>query len=183
MYVVVEGMDLAGKSLYIQKLVKLYAKTGKEILTVSEPFMGHPTGQKIRDFLKAKSTNSDELYRLYKENREYLWRAVIRPALEAGKIVISDRNFVSSMVYQESMGMMSVLGHNDANHPDVIYWLSTSHETYVKRLARKKNLEVIEIELQDRNLFEKKLRRYREACSLLQRVSNKTMVIPVGELA
>jgi Thymidylate kinase len=183
MYVVVEGQDLVGKSEYIKKLVKLYAKTGKEIITVTEPFMGHPTGQKIRDFLKEKTTNSDELYRLYKENRDYLWHSVIRPALEAGKIVISDRNFVSSMVYQESMGMMGVLGHNNPNHPDVIYLLSISHETYLKRLAKKKNLEVIEIELKDREKFDRKARRYREACSLLQRVSNKTMIIPVGELA
>jgi len=181
MYVVAEGMDLAGKSLFIKSLVKLYAKTGKEILTVSEPFMGHPSGQKIRDFLSAKSTNSCELYRLYKENRDYLWNAIIRPALESGKIVISDRNFISSMVYQETMGMVPVLNHNNHNHPDVVYLLQISHPTYIGRLKKKKNLEVIEKEFQNPEKFEHHQRRYREACSLLQRLSPKTLVIPVGE--
>lgn len=181
MYVVVEGHDLAGKSTFIKKLQKKYRKLGKEVVLVTEPYMGHPTGQLIRDFLKEKHTNSDELYRLYRENREYLWHSVTRPALEEGKIVISDRNFVSSMVYQEKMGMMNILGHNQVNIPDMVYLLSTSHETYCKRLKMKKNLEVIEIELSKRDKFDNHKRRYKEACSLLARITD-VFVIPVKEL-
>lgn len=181
MYIVVEGHDLAGKSRFIKTLTDKYRKLGKEIVLVTEPYMGHPTGQQIRDFLKAKHTNSDELYRLYRENREYLWHSVTRPALDAGKIVISDRNFVSSMVYQETMGMMNILGHNQVNVPDMIYLLSTSHETYCKRLKIKKNLEVIEVELGKREIFENHKRRYKEACSLLSRITN-VFVVPVKEM-
>lgn len=181
MYIVVEGKDLVGKSTFIKKLVKAYEVIGKEIVQVTEPFMGHPTGQKIRDFLKEKHTNSDDLYKLYKENREYLWKSVIRPALESGKIVISDRNFISSMVYQVNMGMMSVLGHNTDNHPDIVYYLSISHDTYLERLKKKKNLEVIELEFVNKAKSDECDRRYKEACSILERTS-KTLVIPVKSM-
>jgi len=182
MYVVVEGSDLVGKSTFITKLKKHYEKLGKEVVVVTEPYKGHHTGQKIRDFLKDKHTNSDELYGLYRENRDYLWYAVIRPSLEAGKIVISDRNYLSSMVYQESMGMMTILGHNTKNQPDVLYYLSISHATYLKRLAKKKNVEFIETELANIDKFNKQAKRYKEALRLMINLNN-VFVIPVKESA
>lgn len=181
MYIVVEGPDMAGKSTFIKKLEQKYKKLGKEIITVTEPYMGHYTGQMIRDYQKEKHTNSNDLYDLYKQNRKYLWCSIIQPALQAGQIVISDRNFISSMVYQQGMGMMNILRDNNDNHPDMVYFLTISHETYCKRLKNKLNLELIEKELGKKEIFTHHVNRYKEACSLLSRVTN-TLVIPVGEL-
>lgn len=180
MYTVVEGKDLVGKSTFVKKLIDIHTSKGHKVLHVTEPFMGHPTGQLIRDFLATKHTDSKELYALYKENRLYLWNSVIRPALESGTHVISDRCFMSSMVYQEGIGMLNVLNDNKFNIPDIIYVLSIKHDTYMSRLKHKKNLEVIEKELATVEKFNNFTRRYDEAANLLTRFT-KSFVIRVSE--
>lgn len=178
MYIVVEGHDLAGKGVFINKLKTLYGRHKSEPLIVTEPYMGHPTGVAIRQFLAEKHTNSEELYRLYRENRNYLWLDIIRPALQQGKMVISDRNYLSSMVYQEKMGMMNVMNHNNENIPDMLYLITTDHETYLERLKKKKGLEVIEKALAKKENFDHLVRRYSEAAKLIDRLT-RTMVINV----
>lgn len=181
MYIVVEGKDLAGKGFFIKKITKHYAQFGKEVVLVTEPHMGHYTGQLIREFLAKKTTDSNELYDLYKTNRNYLYNDVIRPALEAGKIVISDRNFVSSMVYQANIGMFNILKDNPKNIPDIIYYVSITHETYLERLKQKKGLEVIEKELANATIFDNFTRRYKEALATIERLTNTVVINVKGD--
>ena len=178
MYAVVEGKDLVGKSTFIKQIQEIYKRQGKPLLVVTEPFMVHPSGQLIRDFMAAKHTNNNELYELYQINRNYLWHSVIRPALDEGKEVLSDRNFLSSMVYQESVGMMNVLNQNQEKAPDLIYHLQIDHQTYMERLQKKKGLELIERELAKPEVFDNHTRRYKEACRLVSKLT-KTIVINV----
>lgn len=178
MYIVVEGHDMAGKGVFINKLNLIMTRENNPPLIVTEPYMDHPTGVAIRKFLAEKHTDSEELYRLYRENRNYLWLSIIRPALQQGKTVISDRNYLSSMVYQEKMGMMTVMNHNGENLPDMLYVITTDHETYLDRLKKKKGLEVIERALAKKENFDHLVRRYSEAAKLIDRLT-RTMVINV----
>jgi len=85
---------------------------------------------------------------------------------------------LSSMVYQEKMGMMPVMNHNSENIPDMLYLLEISHENYCKRLRNKKGLEVIEKALANKDNFTHLVRRYDEAAKLVDRLT-KTFVIKV----
>lgn len=102
-----EGIDGAGKSTQIKNLAAYLASQGyADIVTTREP--GGTAGAKIvRDvFLHHK--NSDKLgqvtqYLLMIGARADHIDEIIAPALKQGKIVLSDRYFDSSAVYQDKI--------------------------------------------------------------------------------
>ena len=94
----IEGIDRSGKSTQARRLVDAL---GDDALLVREPG-GTPAGERIRDLLKdpaiALDPRSEAL--LFAAARAELVATVIRPALEAGRVVISDRYLDSSLAYQ-----------------------------------------------------------------------------------
>jgi dTMP kinase len=101
MLITFEGIDGAGKSTQIKKLVGWLAKRGVETLPLREPG-GTDTAEKIRHLLLESSgeiTPLGELL-LFSASRAELVQQVILPALEEKKTVILDRFFDSTTAYQ-----------------------------------------------------------------------------------
>lgn len=98
LFVTIEGIDRSGKSTQARRLADAL---GEEALLVREPG-GTPAGERIRELLKDPSIELDPRTEalLFAAARAELVAAVIRPALEAGKVVISDRYLDSSLAYQ-----------------------------------------------------------------------------------
>ncbi len=102
LFITFEGPDGSGKTTQI-KLLRDYLKSkGFEVMVTVEPG-GTEIGQKIRKILLVKG-NLDispkaETF-LFLASRAELASKVIVPALEKGKIVICDRFFDSTVVYQ-----------------------------------------------------------------------------------
>ena len=103
LFLTFEGSEGCGKSTQIRLLAEALRSRGHDPLLVREPG-GTPSGEVIRHLLQhapegAALTPESELL-LFAASRAQLVREVIRPALLAGRTVISDRFFDSTTVYQ-----------------------------------------------------------------------------------
>ncbi len=102
LFITFEGIEGCGKTTQIKLLAERLRTQGHEVITLREPG-GTPFGNVIRGLLLGhhvpKFTDLSEAY-LFATSRVELTRRVIRPALEAGAIVICDRFVDSSVVYQ-----------------------------------------------------------------------------------
>lgn len=101
MLITFEGIDGAGKSTQVAKLVAYLKQQGTPLLSLREPG-GTPTAETIRSVLldnRNQITPIAELL-LFSASRAELVETVIRPALAEGKTVILDRFFDSTTAYQ-----------------------------------------------------------------------------------
>jgi dTMP kinase len=102
MFITFEGVEGCGKSTQVKRLAEFLAARGKEVLVTREPG-GTPVAEKIRAILLDKENQSlhylTELL-LYAASRAQHVQELILPALAAGKTVICDRFFDSTLAYQ-----------------------------------------------------------------------------------
>jgi dTMP kinase len=100
-FVVVEGPEGAGKSTLVRWLAAQWLAEGRPVLTVREPG-GTPVAEAARK-LALKSRHemalAAELF-LVLAARADLVERVIRPALDAGQVVLADRFNLSTLAYQ-----------------------------------------------------------------------------------
>jgi len=100
-FITFEGTEGCGKSTHIKKLARRLEAEGHTVRTLREPG-GTESGESIRQLLKhgpEELTAEAELL-LMNASRAQLVREVIRPAIAAGEIVLSDRFYDSTTVYQ-----------------------------------------------------------------------------------
>lgn len=97
-----EGGEGSGKSLQARGLAQTLIERGREVVLTREPG-GTAAGERIRDILlhaREIPLGPEAQVLLFSSARAQLVREVIRPALDTGKIVIADRFFDSTVVYQ-----------------------------------------------------------------------------------
>ena len=98
-FITLEGVDGAGKSTHIPKIAQLLQARGKQVLLTREPG-GTSLGEKLRELLLHESMHPEtESLLMFAARREHI-EQVIRPALEQGAYVISDRFTDASFAYQ-----------------------------------------------------------------------------------
>src|SRR5213082_561371 len=102
LFISFEGMDGSGKTTQMHRLAARLRNQGRTVLETTEPG-GPPIAMKIRRILldsanQALSPRAELL--LYFASRAQNVDEVIRPALERGEVVLSDRFTDSSLVYQ-----------------------------------------------------------------------------------
>ncbi len=101
-FVVFEGGEGAGKSTQMAAFVRWLEAQGDSVLTTREPG-GTSIGDRIREVLLDKNASEMDPRAealLYAADRAQHVSEVIKPALEAGKVVVSDRFVDSSLAYQ-----------------------------------------------------------------------------------
>jgi dTMP kinase len=98
LFVTFEGIDRSGKTTQAGLLVDAL---GEEALGVREPG-GTPAGERLREILKdpAVELAAETEALLFAAARSELVAVLVLPALEAGKVVVSDRFLDSSLAYQ-----------------------------------------------------------------------------------
>ena len=102
-FITFEGSEGCGKTTQIEALAKALEAHGKTVLITREPG-GTLIGEKIRNLLQDPSHKNDisdmtELL-LFSASRAELITSRIQPALSRGEIVICDRFYDSTFVYQ-----------------------------------------------------------------------------------
>ena len=112
-FLVLDGIDGAGKSSQIGPLVQWLEAAGRTVTTCRDPG-STPAGDAIRAILLDRheihlAPTSEML--LYMAARAQLVAEVIRPALARGEWVVSDRYLLANIVYQ---------GHAGGLGPDVV---------------------------------------------------------------
>ncbi|HEY3761551.1 MAG TPA: dTMP kinase [Verrucomicrobiae bacterium] len=103
LFITFEGTEGCGKSTQVELLTRRLRAAGHRVRTFREPG-GTPIGEEIRHTLKHSKANeamtSEAELLLMNASRAQLVREVIRPALAAGEIVLSDRFYDSTTAYQ-----------------------------------------------------------------------------------
>ena len=155
LFIVMEGPDGSGKTTQINLLKEYLEEAGYECLITREPG-GTVIGEEIRQLIlnpehKEMSPVTEML--LYAASRAQLVHEVIGPALEEGKIVISDRFVDSSIVYQgiaRKLGISTVSAVNAPGigiyRPDGIFFIDLSEAEGLRRNKEQKNLDRMEQE-------------------------------------
>jgi dTMP kinase len=108
-FIVLEGIDGAGKTTQAKLLSGALRRRGARVVYVREPG-GTAAGEKIRRLLLDRRSRMEvacELY-LYMAARAQLVAERIRPALRAGRTVVCDRFLYSSAAYQGEAGGVGV---------------------------------------------------------------------------
>ena len=98
-FITFEGPEGSGKSTHARLLASWLKSKGRKVLHTREPG-GTALGRKLRRILLRDPMDAAAELLLYEASRAVLVREVIRPALKAGKMVILDRFYDSTWVYQ-----------------------------------------------------------------------------------
>ncbi len=104
-----DGVDGTGKSTQIALLADALRQRGRDVVTCRDPG-STPLGERLRQILL--DHHDTPIHRrsemlLYMAARAALVEEIIRPALAAGKIVLSDRYLLANVVYQGHAGGLS----------------------------------------------------------------------------
>ena len=100
-FITFEGIDGSGKSTQLRLLADYLMARGLPVITTREPG-GTPLGARLRSLLLDAETTVDPLAELllYAADRAQHVRTLVRPALAANKIVLSDRYADATVAYQ-----------------------------------------------------------------------------------
>ncbi len=153
MFISFEGIDGSGKSTQARLLVEAL---GEDTVAIREPG-GTEAAERIRGLLADPAVELEPLAELllFLAARADLTERVIRPALEAGHDVVSDRFSDSSVAYQgaaRGLGVGEVIGlceaATDGLWPDLTLLLRLDPEVGLDRAAGDDRFEAEGIELQ-----------------------------------
>ncbi len=142
MYICLEGIDGSGKSTQIELLEKWLITMGYKTFKISEPTKSE-IGGLIRKMLRSPNASEKTfqmtLALLFAADRMVL-RDKIQDAESEGKIVISDRCFYSSIVYQNDGDWIFQLNKH-VKIPDLTILLDLEIETALGRCEGKDHFE------------------------------------------
>ena len=158
-FITFEGGEGCGKSTQVKRLKEALEREGVKVLLTREPG-GTWLSEEIRRLIKDQATDApcdrSELL-LFLAARAQLVRNVIRPALEAGTWVVSDRFSDSTLAYQgygRGLPLDILKDMNDfaceGLKPDLTLLLEVTPETARTRMRRREaatNTEADRIEL------------------------------------
>lgn len=168
-FITFEGIDGVGKSTQLDLLQKWFEGQGKEVIRTLEPG-GTELGQEIRHLLLHRkgdvAARAEAL--LYAADRAHHVATKIRPALAAGKVVLSDRYFDSSVAYQGAARELDVdevrnisLWAVDSLIPDLTVLLDLDAQAAILR-RNKTGTEPDRLEREKVDFFERARAQYLE---------------------
>lgn len=155
MFISFEGTEGVGKTTLIRKIHQYFEQQGKEVVLTREPG-GTLLAEQIRSLLLAvnheeQMSHDTELLLIYAARAQHL-QQVILPALEAGKIVLSDRFTDASFAYQcsgrgLSQEKLQLLNQTFvAKMPNITFWLDAPIELGMTRARERGALDRFEQE-------------------------------------
>lgn len=127
-FVTFEGIDGAGKSTHVEPLAERLRAAGRRVVCTREPG-GTRLGEAVRALVIGEAMDATtETLLVYAARRDHLER-VVRPALERGDDVLSDRFADASFAYQgygrgvplERLRELEAFVHGDLQ-PDLTLW-------------------------------------------------------------
>jgi len=146
-FIAIEGADGCGKTTHAKLLAKHLRDNGYDVVITQEPTRGS-IGQAIRDVLSGKMKVSPATLTLFfTADRSEHVDTVIKPALNEGKVVITDRFYYSTVAYQSVQGVkttwISEL-NSFVPEPDLVIVLKIESEEALQRMSGRQ-LEIFEV--------------------------------------
>ena len=155
MFISFEGTEGVGKTTLIRKIHQYFEQQGKQLVLTREPG-GTPLAEQIRSLLLAvnheeQMSHDTELLLIYAARAQHLQQVIV-PALEAGKIVLSDRFTDASFAYQcagrgLSQEKLQLLNQTFISQmPKITFWLDAPIELGMTRARERGALDRFEQE-------------------------------------
>jgi dTMP kinase len=160
-FITFEGVDGAGKSTHLEWFASQLRQRGIDLLVTREPG-GTPVGERLREILLHEPMHAEtEALLMFAARREHV-EQVIRPALQRGTWVISDRFSDASFAYQgggrgvplAKLEQLEQWVHGDLQ-PDLTLLFDIPIEVARQRLANNVSLDRFE---QERGEFFERVR-------------------------
>jgi len=159
-FICIEGLDASGKTTHARRLVRDLRRRGFDALYTTEPSLGE-IGKFIRKYILQRKRRVPSVVEalLFAVDRVDHVEKKIEPALEKGKIVVSDRYVYSSLAYQGAAGL-DLKWIEEINRlalpPDLAIYMDVPPEVVVKRMKRKKSvMERLETQRRVRDVYMK----------------------------
>jgi len=100
-----EGLDGSGKSTQLDLLAAHLRAAGCDVVTTREP-TEFPSGQRIREMARSgEELEPEEELSWFVEDRRVHVDEIIKPALRADRIILTDRYYLSTVAYQGARGL------------------------------------------------------------------------------
>lgn len=136
-----EGIDGCGKSTQLARLVTGLRAAGHDALATAEPTRG-AWGQRIREMARGgEPVAAEEELRWFNEDRREHVAQLIRPALAAGRVVVTDRYYLSTVAYQGARGLdwRAILAASEAEfpRPDLVLLLEIDPDVGLARVRER----------------------------------------------
>lgn len=184
LFISFEGPDGCGKSTQIKLLANYLKEQGKDVVMTREPG-GTPISEKIRNLIldpenKEESAVTEML--LFAAGRAQLVAELIKPSLEAGKIVLCDRFVDSSIAYQaygRGLGEQVEIVNSYAVQgvmPDITFFLDISAEE-----GRKRNKKTDKADRMEKETIELHQRVYDGYKKLVEKNKERFVVIDASK--
>lgn len=153
LYIALEGIDGSGKTTQVDQLVSALQKEGKDVIRTREPRKDVGLiGKLIQEILHGKTDVSPVAFQyLFSADRQMHHQELILPALQAGKVVVSDRCFWSAIPYgmldkeerlennsiQQKLVAQSILSfYHEFTVPDVTFYLDIPLDIALQRITQ-----------------------------------------------
>ncbi len=138
--VAIEGIDGAGKSVQARAVAAALEGRGLAVVLTHEPTRG-PWGRLLRESAtRGRLAPAEELEAFLRDRAQHV-EELIRPSLAAGKVVITDRYYFSTVAYQGARGFdpAELLRRNEAlaPEPDLLVLLDLDPASSHDRIGRR----------------------------------------------
>ena len=154
---VLEGIDGSGKTCACKELAKRLRSDGYDVVYLREPTSESPWGKEMRERSPTGELTPEEELELFIQDREWHVNNRIRPALEAGKVVLLDRYFFATGAYQSTVMNIhwkEILRRNreeiSAPEPDYVFILDVPAEIGLERATGRTGETNLQFEKLDR---------------------------------
>ncbi len=163
LYIVLEGMEMSGKSTVCKKL-----GAAIKARVTAEPFNETPESKTFKAKLVSNTMTKDEEIQGFGTARVEAFQKVIGPYLQHSRDVISDRSFITSMVYQSddkvtpseifSFNKKLLGSYGFDILPDLVIFIDITHEKFLSRLEKAikegREINAKDLMFKDKEVFE-----------------------------
>ncbi len=153
MFITFEGIEGSGKSTQIQMLKEFFEKKSFKAFFTKEPGSSE-IGKEIRSILLNKENKiypQTEIFLIFADRVQHV-QEIIKPNLNEGKIVVSDRYYDSSVAYQgqregiSKIEIYELIENLDLPTPDITFLLDLPANVGLKRAKNRASLDRFESE-------------------------------------
>ena len=155
-FIVIDGIGASGKDTQVELLEKYLNDSGADFLMTREHTRNTPMGVLIEKIIKKEEDQIDPeaLQLLFISDRRNHFRNVIKPALEMGKLVVSNRYYPVNVAFSSEQWRDKFLKINQmvVGKPDLVFIIDVPAEVAIERMAKRGDPDIFDkLETMKRN--------------------------------
>jgi dTMP kinase len=147
-FVVIEGIGASGKDTQVELLEKYLKDKGVDFLVTREHTRDTPTGILIEKIIKKEEAQIDPeaLQLLFISDRRNHFKKVIKPALEKGKLVVSNRYYPVNVAFSAEEWREKFLKINQmvVSRPDLVIIIDIPAQVAVDRMSKRGDPDIFD---------------------------------------